>query len=134
MQNVSSEDYIDSKTGKFKPGNPGGGRPKGVPSERTKRWEELGEYLVTRGAERTMNMLDSLSDEEFIKHYKDLLEYFKPKQSRIEAKVESTHTTITIEAPTPKRSLGEGHQIISIPEKIEEAEVIPGESCSKSDT
>lgn len=136
MNNVQQEEYTDTKTGKFKPGNPGGGRPKGA-TEKTKMWSRLGEYITQEGAERYMNILQGMGDDEFIKRFEMILEYFQPKQSRVEAKVESTHTNITISAPTPKRALGEGQQMISIPESIQadvvtEAEVIPVESSRET--
>lgn len=129
MSNVQTEAYTDSKTGKFKPGNPG--RPRGA-TEKTKMWARLGEYITQEGAERYMNILQGMDDQEFIKRFEMILEYFKPKQSRIEAKVESTHTNITIQAPTPKRAIGEGHQMIQLP--VQEAEVIPVESSSETDS
>jgi hypothetical protein len=66
---------------KGKSGNPEG-RPQGAISERTKRWEELGEYITTAGAERAMEALNALPDEEFLEQYAKFLEYFKPKQAR----------------------------------------------------
>jgi uncharacterized protein YrzB (UPF0473 family) len=58
------------------------GRPVGTKSEKTKMWEALGEYIVTGGAERAMHILAQMEEEEFLKNYMTMLEYFKPKQAR----------------------------------------------------
>jgi hypothetical protein len=63
-------------------GNPNG-KPKGALSSKTKMWEALGEYVVTQGAERAMAALHAMDDEEFLKNYLTMLEYFKPKQARV---------------------------------------------------
>lgn len=60
----------------------GGLKPKGAISERTEMWNKLGEYVVTQGAERAMQVLAQMEDEEFLKNYMMMLEYFKPKQAR----------------------------------------------------
>jgi hypothetical protein len=60
----------------------GGLKPKGAISERTEMWNKLGEYVVTQGAERAMQVLGAMEDEEFLKNYMTMLEYFKPKQGR----------------------------------------------------
>ena len=66
---------------KGKSGNPSG-RPVGALSEKTKMWEQLGEYVVTSGAERAMAILASMDEAEFLHYYLTMLEYFKPKQAR----------------------------------------------------
>jgi hypothetical protein len=63
-------------------GNPNG-RPQGALSEKTKMWNELGEWFVQEGAAKCMRIMNDMEDEEYIKHYTALLEYFKPKQARI---------------------------------------------------
>ena len=60
----------------------GGLKPKGAVSERTKMWNELGEWFVQEGASKCMRIMNDMEDEEYIKHYTALLEYFKPKQAR----------------------------------------------------
>jgi hypothetical protein len=59
------------------------GRPPGVQSERIKMWNELGEWFTTQGAAKCMRIMNDMEDEEYIKHYTALLEYFKPKQARV---------------------------------------------------
>ena len=58
------------------------GRPVGSKNERTIMWEQLGEYVVTSGAERAMAILASMDEAEFLHYYLTMLEYFKPKQAR----------------------------------------------------
>ena len=63
-------------------GNPNG-RPQGAVSEKTRMWNELGEWFTQQGAAKCMRIMNEMEDEEYIKHYTALLEYFKPKQARI---------------------------------------------------
>lgn len=81
----NSKDWYKQLLTMFKKGESGNpnGRPKGTVSERLKMWEALGEYVVTQGAERAMAALHAMDDEEFLKNYLTMLEYFKPKQARV---------------------------------------------------
>lgn len=63
-------------------GNPSG-RPQGAVSDKVRMWNELGEWFVQEGAQKCMRIMNDMEDEEYIKHYTALLEYFKPKQARI---------------------------------------------------
>lgn len=63
-------------------GNPSG-RPQGAISDKVRMWNELGEWFVSQGAAKCMRIMNEMEDEEYIKHYTALLEYFKPKQARI---------------------------------------------------
>jgi hypothetical protein len=63
-------------------GNPSG-RPVGSVSEKIKMWESLGNYVVNQGAERAMHILHTMDDDEFLKYYLTMLEFFKPKQARV---------------------------------------------------
>lgn len=63
-------------------GNPSG-RPQGAISDKVRMWNELGEWFVQEGAAKCMRIMNEMEDEEYIKHYTALLEYFKPKQARI---------------------------------------------------
>jgi hypothetical protein len=67
---------------KGKSGNPNG-RPVGSVSDKVKMWNELGEWFTTQGAAKCMRIMNDMEDEEYIKHYTALLEYFKPKQARV---------------------------------------------------
>jgi hypothetical protein len=66
------------------------GRPSGSKNERTKQWEDLGEALLTRHAERANRIMETMPDDKFLDNYGKLLEYFKPKQARTEIKQEGT--------------------------------------------
>jgi DNA-binding Lrp family transcriptional regulator len=63
-------------------GNPNG-RPVGAVSDKVRMWNELGEWFVQEGAAKCMRIMNDMEDEEYIKHYTALLEYFKPKQARV---------------------------------------------------
>lgn len=63
-------------------GNPNG-RPIGAVSDKVKMWNELGEWFTQEGAAKCMRIMNEMQDEEYIKHYTALLEYFKPKQARV---------------------------------------------------
>ena len=63
-------------------GNPSG-RPQGAVSDKVRMWNELGDWFVQEGAAKCMRIMNDMEDEEYIKHYTALLEYFKPKQARI---------------------------------------------------
>jgi hypothetical protein len=63
-------------------GNPSG-RPQGAISDKVRMWNELGEWFVQEGAAKCMRIMNDMEDEEYIKNYTALLEYFKPKQARI---------------------------------------------------
>ena len=89
-------------------GNPKG-KPKGAKGKKTKQWEELGLMHEEGGAataNKIMNyyadkafgnggIIDEEKADKFMDHYKSLLEYFKPKQSRVENQHEG-ETTIRV--------------------------------------
>lgn len=75
----------------FEKGKPKtGGRKKGVKDAKTQAWEQIGEYLIEGGSTRAMEIMMKSSDKDFMMHFNNLLEYFKPKQSRVEQKSEVT--------------------------------------------
>jgi hypothetical protein len=67
-----------------------GGKPKGYKDEKTIAWEQIGEYLVQAGSERALKIMMESNNKDFMLHFNNLLEYFKPKQSRVEQKSEVT--------------------------------------------
>jgi hypothetical protein len=47
-------------------------------------WDNMSDYFTKVGAERCVKIMMEADDKEFMRHYKDLLEYFKPKQQRVD--------------------------------------------------
>ena len=70
-----------------------GGKPKGAISQKTKAWEELGDFLTQAGAEKCREILLNARPDDFIKYYSMFLEFFKPKQSRAEVNQNNTGVT-----------------------------------------
>lgn len=64
------------------------GIKKGQKQAKTMQWEAIGEALVTTHAERFNQILASSDDDKFAKLFLEVMEYFKPKQSRVETKQE----------------------------------------------
>lgn len=67
----------------FKPGHKGF-KPKGTLSNKTKAWENLGEFITEAGAERVKEILATCPPDKFLMYYTMLLEYFKPKLARVD--------------------------------------------------
>lgn len=74
----------DSK-GRFVKGN--SGKAKGTKDKKTRRIDDLIEYLSNEGAERFVRAMDSLDDKTFANNYIQLIEFIKPKLSRQESTV-----------------------------------------------
>lgn len=80
----------------FEEGNKG--RPKGVKNRKTQAWDELGDFITKEGAKSAMRIINHYGEmvqkedgteeirnpDKFLLHYSNLLEYFKPKQARVE--------------------------------------------------
>ncbi len=67
-------------------GNPDG-KPKGAISEKTRIWNEIGEWFRGEGIEAYQEKLMDMKQEnpnEFLKRFEAMLEYFQPKLSRTE--------------------------------------------------
>ena len=68
---------------KGKTNNPGG-RKTGSKNFKTKQWEELSESIITQHAATFNSIMTNLGKDDpelFVKIYKDILNYFKPKIS-----------------------------------------------------
>lgn len=61
-----------------------GYKPKGAISQKSIAWQNLGEFITEGGAKRLKRILNDCDDATFMKVYIQLIEYFKPKQSRTE--------------------------------------------------
>jgi hypothetical protein len=59
-------------------------RKKGSKNQKTLDWESFGRELIDGGLPRLSNILAKCDDDEFIRIYIPLLEYFKPKLKRVE--------------------------------------------------
>ena len=64
-------------------GNPAG-KPKGTKNSKTLEWEEFGKELLSSGTIKAKLILESADPDTFMKYFIQLVEYFAPKQSRIE--------------------------------------------------
>ena len=68
------------------------GRPKGSKTERTKQWDELHESIISGHADAFNKIMADFSESDphaFVTHYTRILEYFKPKYSRVEQKIDA---------------------------------------------
>ncbi len=68
----------------FQKGHKYGERNKGVKKAKTQQWENIGAYLATEGAHKYIEILKNANGEEYLKHFEQVLEYFKPKLARQE--------------------------------------------------
>jgi hypothetical protein len=73
-----------------------GFKPKGCKNKKTLMWEQLGEFFTEAGAERAKTIMANCNDKEFMAHYTNLIELFKPKQSRVESNVSIEDNTLNI--------------------------------------
>lgn len=71
------------------------GRKVGSKNKKTEQWNQLGEYLIGGAADRAMEIMSKSKDKEFMIHYGNLLNYFKPKQQSVNGNL-STGGDITI--------------------------------------
>lgn len=85
---------------KYKKGESGNpkGKPIGAVSEKSKAWEQLGEFISDAGAERVKDILADCTKEQFMVWYPLLLEYFKPKRARVDESGETANTVIIIDS------------------------------------
>lgn len=95
----------------FKKGESGNknGKPVGTKSQKTIAWEQLGDFLTEAGANKAKQIMLEATPDKFMLYFTTLLEYFKPKQQRIENniavdenKLEITRKIITGEDANPR--------------------------------
>lgn len=67
-------------------------KPKGAVSQKTKMWNEIGQYILCEGSEKALSILMRKQGDEFLKYYILILEYFAPKLQRTELKHEGEIT------------------------------------------
>lgn len=92
----------------FKKGQSGNilGKPKGIKSEKTLAWEQLGDFITESGAVRVKEILSKCTQKEFMIYYPMLLEYFKPKQQRVENNVTLEDNTLQINRKVLTKNIG----------------------------
>lgn len=77
--------------GKGNTNNPDG-RPKGIKNSKTILWEQFGDKMTNEFAKAAQDHMRQLLDEgkynDFMSHYKDFVNYFKPKLSSAQVKAE----------------------------------------------
>ena len=74
--------------------------------KKTLQWEALSEKFTGAFADKVINYLETLSDDDmgkFMDHYKDLLNYFKPKMQSVQNKNEGTLKIIIDDADNNKK-------------------------------
>ena len=65
----------------------GSGMKKGQKTEKAQRWEEFSEFMLNEGLMQVEARMQNLSDKDYIQTINSFMEYFKPKQARIEESV-----------------------------------------------
>ncbi len=63
------------------------GKPVGAKGTKTKAWEALGDFFTDAGAERAKKIMLKANDKDFMVHYQNLIELFKPKLARTETEL-----------------------------------------------
>ena len=79
----------------FKKGHKGFKKP-GTLEGKTLAWQKLGDFFTDAGAERAKSIMMSSSDKDFMTHYTNLIELFKPKQSRVESNLTIEDNTLNV--------------------------------------
>jgi hypothetical protein len=69
------------------------GRPKGSKSKKTQQWEYFVEYCMAEGCEKFTRELEDLKGKEYVQAFLSLMEFFKPKLSRVNSS-SVTHFTM----------------------------------------
>lgn len=78
--------------GRFTKGNKG--KPKGAKDHRTRKIDELTEYLISDGVGRFMEAMDEMDNQDYAKYYIQLIEYVMPKLARQTIDVENGSLTL----------------------------------------
>jgi hypothetical protein len=98
-------------------GNPSG-KPKGAVSLKTQGWQLLAETITTTLTDKFMEEMDKLEGTAYINAYLNMMEYFKPRLSRVESKVEQTNVEqVVINIPGMT-------ELPQFPDNFDEVEII----------
>ncbi len=65
------------------------GRPIGAKSKKTLQWEQFADYCMNQGLEKFCKELETLEGGDYVKAFLNLIEYFKPKLSRVDQQLSS---------------------------------------------
>lgn len=60
-----------------------GGAVKGQTYAKVTLWNEMGDFIVCEGTDKYMEFLRELKGKEYMERFEAILEYFKPKMSRV---------------------------------------------------
>jgi hypothetical protein len=94
------------------------GRPKGTVSEKTRGWNLLKDAITTDLTDKFMTEMEKLDGQQYINAYLNVLEFFRPRLSRTESKVENTNVEqVVINIPV-------SNELPLFPDNFDEAEVI----------
>jgi hypothetical protein len=119
LQN-ESESKHKGRSHLFKKGQSGNinGKPKGAVSLKTRGWQLLSETITTELTDKFMQEMSKLDGQQYINAYLNVLEFFRPRLSRVESKVENTNVEqVVINIPVST-------DIPQFPDNFDEAEVI----------
>lgn len=78
----------------------GSGIKKGQVHEKTKAWDNLGDFLTEEGAEKAREIIRNAPPDKFMLYYTMFIEYFRSKRSREDSKGNS-EAGITINVNVP---------------------------------
>ena len=67
----------------FTEGNKNHGSRKGIPNKRTKQWNLFAEQAMNGGLEKFEQEMNKLEGEQYVQIFIKLLEFFKPRLSRM---------------------------------------------------
>lgn len=81
------------------------GKPVGTKSKKTIAWENLGDFLTEAGAIRAKEIMMKAPSKEFMVYFNNLLEYFKPKQSRVENNIDIQDNKLEIKRVVYKKNV-----------------------------
>jgi hypothetical protein len=70
------------------------------------KWDKLRKWVVTEGAEKLIDILQTSEGEKYVRHYSIILEYFKPKLSKTDSSTDLTKgLVINFKSATTKEVL-----------------------------
>ena len=119
LQN-ESESKHKGRSHLFKKGQSGNinGKPKGAISLKTRGWDLLKETITTELTDKFMQEMSKLDGQQYINAYLNVLEFFRPRLSRTESKVENTNVEqVVINIPV-------SNELPLFPDNFDEVEVI----------